>query len=90
MLLFWQSIGVCQALHGKGRRNHPEIFGRMVCNEDYAKKREREIEHEKAKGAAIYKGDGDKDARIAERQRKIREKKMENRVFRSSWERWDL
>ncbi len=40
----------------------------MVCNEDYAKKREREIEHKKAKGAAEYKGDGDKDARIAKRQ----------------------
>ena len=62
----------------------------MVRDEDYAEKREREIEREKARGAAAYKGDGDKDARIAERQRKMWEKKMENRVFRSSWERRGL
>ncbi len=66
MLLCWQSIGVRQALRGKGRRNHPENVGRMVCDKDYAEKREREIEHKKAKGAAEYKEDGDKDAKIAE------------------------
>ncbi len=62
----------------------------MVCNKDYAEKREREIEHEKAKGVAEYKGDGEKDARTAERERKLWEKKMKNRVFRSSWERRGL
>ena len=62
----------------------------MVHNKDYAKKREREIEREKAKGAAKYKRDVDKDARIVERLRKIWEKKMETYEFRSGWERQSL
>ncbi|KAL7478817.1 hypothetical protein ACHAW6_004572 [Cyclotella cf. meneghiniana] len=61
-------------------RIHNYAWGDDDNDEDYAEKREREIEREKAKGAAEYKGDGDKDARIAERQRKMWEKKMENRA----------
>ena len=66
MFLCWQSVGARQALCDKGQRNHPEIVGRMVRDKDYAEKREREIEHKKAKGAAEYKENGDKDAKIAE------------------------